>query len=174
MSVPRRVFLEVSGGALRHALAYAVTLRRRCVVNKEPSHRAAKRLGLDCRQTMGVVRLLSSISYTPTCERMAVIAQLDPGLDDDDIGEIFGRTPEWSAEVREKAAEIRRQEPIPEQLEWLTEDLQPGDLAPEEIAARAEEVRRARVLTNHPTARSGIRKYRWSPRNATFVFQSSR
>jgi hypothetical protein len=169
MSASRRVFLKVSGGALRHALAYAVTLKRRCVINREPSARAASRLGLDVRETLGVVRLLSAVNFTPTVERLALIAQRDPGLDDEDIGEIFGRTAEWSAEVRERADELRRREQIPEELEWLTEDLQPGDLSPEAIAERAAEVREKRRSGYWQRGEPGIRTYRWSSKRASFV-----
>lgn len=148
---------------LRHALAFASDLHRRCLVNKEPAVQAAKKLGLDAQQTRGVVRLLASIRYVPTFERLALIAQRDYGLDDDDIGEIFGRTPEWSADVRRRAKAIRRAEPIAERLEWIDPDLQPGIPTPAEIAERAA-LERGHV---DPPA-VNIKQYAWSS-NASLV-----
>lgn len=65
----------------------------------------------------------------------------DPGLDDDDVAEIFGRTRRWAAAVRSQSKAIRAAEPIPNFLEYLDEHLQPDMPSPAEIAKRAEKVR---------------------------------
>jgi hypothetical protein len=148
---------------LRHALAFASDLHRRCIVNKQTAVQAARKLGLDPQQVQGVVRLLGSIKYVPTFERLALVAQRDYGLDDEDIGEIFGRTPEWSADVRRRAKAIRRAEPIDSRYEWLEPDLQPGIPTPEEIAERAAALRQ-----DAPPAPVGIKQFAWS-HNATLV-----
>lgn len=148
---------------LRHALAFASDLHRRCLVNKETSVQAARKLRLDPQQVKGVVRLLASIKYVPTFERLALVAQRDYGLDDEDIGEIFGRTPEWSADVRLRAKAIRRAEPIDSRYEWLEPDLQPGIPTPDEIAERVAAVRK-----DVPSEPVGIKQFAWS-HNATLV-----
>lgn len=158
------------GKGLRHSLAFVHTLHRRCVINRESHNRVASQLDLDRMQLGGVVRLLKGISYIPSFERLAVIAQRDPGLDDDDIGEIFGTTPEWSASVRKRAGELRMREHIPMQLEVLTE----YDCADDEslLLARAAAIRESRPLAGRQmeAGRIGrIRSYAWRPQHATFV-----
>ena len=158
------------GRGVRHSLAFVHTLHRRCVINRESHNRVASQLSLDRMQVAGVVRLLKSISYIPSFERLAVIAQRDPGLDDDDIGEIFGTTPEWSASVRERADELRLREPIPMQFEVLTE----FDCADDEslVLARAAAIRESRPLAGRgmESNRTGnIRSFAWRHKHATFV-----
>lgn len=163
--MPSPAGLPVLVKPLRHALAFASVLHRRCLVNKETAVQVARQLGLDTQQTQGVVRLLTSIKYVPTFERLALIAQRDYGLDDEDIGEMFGRTPEWSAEVRLNAKKIRRAEPIEERFEWLTSDLTANDPTPDEIARRAAEVRGPQ-----PMERYEIPQYARSLSHASLVF----
>lgn len=154
------------GRGLRHALAFVHTLHRRCVINQESVPRVAMQLGLEYAQVAGVVRLLKSIRFIPSFERLALIAQRDPGLDDDDIAEIFGTIPEWSAEVRERAADIRAHEHIPAKCEVLTEE----DFLSAEVAARLTDVRRTRVVpARGMEARTGnIKAYSWSRSRASF------
>ncbi len=156
-----------SGFVLRHPLAYAAVLKRRCLVNRERVERVAKQLQLDFQQSKGVVRLLASITYVPTFERLAVIAQRDPGLDDEDIGEMFGRTPEWSAQVRQHTDMIREAEYIPAAMELIDPELiGPSE---EEIAERAKEVRAQAKGAVWASARSGIRHFVWRQRSASFI-----
>lgn len=131
----------VSSVGLRHALGFAADLHRRCVVNREAAKHVAQELGLEQEQTEGAVRLLKAHPRLSP-ERLALVAMLDPGLDDGDIAEIFGRSPRWAAVVRSQADEIRAEEHIPIQLEYLDSGLQPGDPMPGEIKARAAELRR--------------------------------
>ena len=93
-----------------------------------------------------MVRLLKAARGIPKPERLAVVAQLDPGLDDSDVADIFGKTPEWSAWVRRHAAEIRALQPLPAAVEWLTEDLQPESVTMSQIADGCREVRTLRGL----------------------------
>lgn len=158
------------GRGVRHSLAFVHTLHRRCVINREAHNRVASQLGLDRMQVAGVIRLLKGISYIPSFERLALIAQRDPGFDDDDIGEMFGTTPEWSASVRERADELRMREHIPMKLEVLTE----YDCAEDEslLLARAADIRESRPLAGRQmeSHRTGnIRSYAWRPVHATFV-----
>lgn len=130
-----------SSAGLRHALAFAGELTRRCLVNKEPAYAVAVSLGLDQEQTVGAVRLLKAFP-TLSPERLALVVMRDPGLEDEDIAEIFGRSVRWARVVRSQAEEIRAEEPIPYQMEFLDSGLQPGDPMPGEIKARAAELRR--------------------------------
>ncbi len=155
-------------GPLQHALAFAGQLYHRCVINKEPAKRVAADLGFERTTCEGVVRILRSYGGVPSIARLAVICQLDPGYDDTDIAEVFGRTAEWSAEVRRDAEWLRANEWIPAQLEWLDDGLRPTDPAPEELYKRAKEARIVRGR-NFSEPRSGIRSYAWRPRAASFV-----
>lgn len=156
------------GKGLRHSLAFVHTLHRRCVVNRETVIRVASQLGLDHYQVKGTVRLLKSISYIPSFERLALIAQRDPGLDDEDIGEMFGKTGEWSAEVRERAAELRQREKIPMKCEILTD----MDFVGDDIESLAAEARTLRPLAGRQmeAGRMGnIRCYQWGTNGTTLV-----
>jgi hypothetical protein len=144
-------------------LAFAVTLHRRCIVNKEAPARAASQLGLDTEQTQGVARLLRGIKFLPRPERLAVIAMRDPGYTDEDIAEMFGRCEDWAALVRENADAIRASEPIPMELEFLTEnDFRDGGYAERHKAAE-------QTRTPRPGRPAILRTYSWDGRNATFL-----
>lgn len=138
------VFGNVYGMRLRHALAFAGQLRQRCVVNKEGAKRVAKDLGVDPAQAEGAVRLLRKLETPPSPERLALVAMLDPGLDDADIAEMFDRHILWALAVRRQGAEIRAAEPIPRHLEYLDDGLRPTDPTPSEILTRAKELREKR------------------------------
>lgn len=156
------------GKGLRHSLAFVHTLHRRCVINKESVLRVAIQLSLDHEQAKGVVRLLKAISYIPSFERLALIAQRDPGLDDNDIGEMFGKTPEWSASVRERAADLRLHEHIPMKSEILTEE----DFCGIDLDAMAEEAKALRPLAGRqmlPNRMGNIRCYQWGTNGATLI-----
>jgi hypothetical protein len=130
---------------LRHALAFAADLRRRVLVNKESAKVVAMSLGLDIQQTKGACRLLKSLQYRPSPERLALVVMRDHGLDNEDIAEIFGRSPRWAYLVRENADELRELEPIPWELECLDDGVQPGDPTPDELYKLAAEIRSQRV-----------------------------
>jgi len=151
------------GRGLRHALAFAATLHRRCKINKENPVRVASQLGLDSEQTQGVVRLLRGISFLPRPERLAVIAMRDPGYTDQDIAEMFGRCDDWASLVRDNADAIRASEPIPLELEILTED----DFRDGNYAQRRKAVERTRQ--SRPGRPAILRTYSWDGRNATFL-----
>jgi hypothetical protein len=150
-----------------HPLAFAGQLWHRVIVNQEQTTRVARQLGLDPEVCRGVVRLLKACGRFPSCERLAVICQLDQGLDDTDVGEVFGRTAEWSADVRRCTAAIREAEPIEARLEWYDEGLKPFDPTPAEILQRALEVRSNRGMDRKPTP--GIKAFAWRPRAASFI-----
>lgn len=155
------------GKGLRHSLAFVHTLHRRCVINRESAVRVASQLDLDPQQLAGAVRLLKSISFIPSFERLAVIAQRDPGFDDNDIAEMFGKTPEWSADVRERTDDLRLHEHIPMQMEILTD----MDCISDDAWERAAAIREARPLAGRQMERNrigNIRSFAWRPRHASF------
>lgn len=118
---------------LRHSLGFAPELWRMCIVNKTPFQRAAKSLRLEPEQVKGSLRLLRSCESLPSPERLAVTVMLDPGLDDQDIAEIFGRSVRWASVVRAQREEIRQEEFIDHRLEFLEDGLQPGMPTPQAI-----------------------------------------
>ena len=162
------------GIVLRHALAHADELHRRCVVNRESLKRVAKDLGLDKSQVGGTVRLLRSLAYRPSPERCALVVMNDWGMEDADIAEIFGRTPRWAAAVRRNAAELREAEPMWKHLEYVDDGLRPNDPCPEEILRRAAIEREKREsersgLTKYALTQGGMRQFSWDGRHASFV-----
>lgn len=166
------------GIVLRHSLAEANDLWRMCVINKLTVRVAARELSLEQGQAEGVVRLLRKVGHVPSPERLALVAMRDPGFNNEDIAEMFRRTPKWAGMVRMHAQELRDAEPIPESCEYLDEGLQPGDPSPEEIYQRAAELRAARdrkftgfdsPFPHGQKARSqpGLRCYLWDGRHAS-------
>lgn len=158
----------VTGGdcgiRLRHALASADALWRMCVVNRIPAFKVAKSLGLREGQTRGVIALLKSYGSCPSPERLALVAMKDPGLDDADIAEMFGRSVRWASVVRSKADQIRAEEYIRPEREYLDDGLQPGDPMPDELWRRAAEVREQRSGRRTdlaPQDLTGPRAYQW-------------
>ena len=150
------------GVRLVHALGHAADLHRMCVVNQIGPKSAARSLGLPPAQVKGAVRLLKSLPQLPSPERLALVVQRDYGLDDDDVGEMFGRSGRWSALVRSRAVELRDREPIAERLEWLEDGLQPDHPSPLEIRARALAVRLARPPARQPEVLMGVTGFQWS------------
>jgi hypothetical protein len=122
-------------------LAYAADLWRMCIVNRIPAKLAAKTLRLDKEQTEGSVRLLRSCRRLPSPERLALVVMNDPGLDDADVAEMFGRSKRWATTVRSQADAIRYEEFIDARFEWLEENLQADHPKPDEILRRAMAIR---------------------------------
>lgn len=143
------------GIVLRHSLAFADELRRRVLVNGESAKGVAADLGLDPEQAQGAARLLRSLPYSPSPERLALVVMRDPGLDNADIAEIFGRSKRWAVWVRGNADELRAVEPIPMSLEYLDDGLQASDPTPAEILESAEKLRESgRLREKGPRLRS--------------------
>lgn len=157
------------GIVLRHALAHADLLWFRCILGREPAIAVAMSLGLDHGQTEGAVRLLRSVPKTPSPERLALVAMKDWGLDDEDIGEMWGRPTRWAAAVRAQAESLREEEPIWPHLEYLDEGLQPSDPCPEELWRRAAELRSQRTRSSYAPAQGRMRTFSWDGRHATFI-----
>jgi hypothetical protein len=168
----RMLFAKLASGndcglGSTHPLAFAGQLWHRVIVNQEQTTRVARQLGLCPEVCRGVVRILKACATPPSRERLAVICQLDQGYDDSDVGEVFGMTAEWSADVRRRTAAIREAEPIAANLEWYDEGFKPFDPSPQEILQRALEVRSNRGLERKPSP--GIRAFAWRPRGASFI-----
>lgn len=166
------------GIVLRHALAHAADLWQMVIEHRMRTPQAAKSLRLPRLQCAGVVRLLRAVGYVPSPERMAVCAMNDFGLDDNDIAEIFSRSPRWAACVRERRDELREAEPFSLALEYVDEGLQPTDPCPEELYRRAaaERAKRPRGwymanIGRDPSAHAqgGMRNFAWNGRHASFV-----
>lgn len=155
-----------SFAGLRHALAYADEIRRRCVKGGEAIKHVAASLDLDVEQAEGVARILRAVP-TLSPERAALVAMRDPGLNDSDIAEMFGRSVRWARIVREQADEIRSEEPIPEHLEYLDAGLQRGDPTPAEIQAMALALRKAPEGHGSPRSTPVIRTYSYT--NNAFI-----
>ena len=159
------VSFDGCGIELRHSLAYAQTLWDRCVIRRQPALKLARELGLNTEQVQGAVRLLREVNRVPSPERLALVVMRDWGLDDADIGEIFGRSTRWATVVRAMADEIRAEEPIPEDCEYLECGLQADDVPPEELYKRVAELREAGVIkgvmVGSPRVSVAMHQYSW-------------
>ena len=146
------------GLALRHSLAWESELRRRCLINQEPVCRVADQLGLDAEQARGAVRLLKACRVSR--KRLACVAMLDPGLEDEDIAEMFSEPVAWATGVRRDMKRLKRKEPIPSHLEYLDDGLCHGDPGPSEILERAAEIRSRRPADQQDKPK-GITSIHW-------------
>ena len=104
----------------------------------------ARKLRLDSHQVRGAIYLLQRCRPIPPPERLALVAMLDAGLDDEDIAEMFGWTKEWSASVRANANQIREVWPIRQYLEEMRGWHEPSDPTPEEIRQECQRFLRER------------------------------
>ena len=107
-------------GLLRHALALAPEVQREILVNRMAVLRFAAKYGLERDQVQFAVNLLrwaAKAEATLSPERLALIVMQDADLNDEDVGEIFGRSTRWATLVREQAEEIKAEQPIPPELD---------------------------------------------------------
>jgi hypothetical protein len=122
-------------------LAHADEIHRRCIVNREGIGNVARKMKLDRDQLRGVVSLLSALGWVPSKERLALVAMIDIGLDNEDIAEMFGESEDWVFEIKMNAGRLRIQEPIPLYLEKLRGWHTPEDPSPLEIQYECERIR---------------------------------
>lgn len=167
------------GIVLRHSLAEASELWRRCVVNRQTVREASAALGLDWEQATGALRLLLKVKGIPSPERLAAVAMRDWGLEDADIAEMWRRPVRWATAVRQRVDELREAEPIPEAYEYLDSGLHPDDPCPEEILRRAAEVRNQRsrayadfdctLKERKALPQAMLRCFSWNGRHASYL-----
>jgi hypothetical protein len=146
---------ELGRRRLDHCLGYVRELHRRCVVDGEPCAAVAAQCGQNEIAVKNIVHMLREHGRLPSDERLACIAMQDPGLDDDDIADIFGRTKRWARTVRSLQEDIEASEQMPEELTWFKGHITKEDPTPreiEEMCARALANRRA--LSNRPRSES--------------------
>ena len=164
-----------------NGLALAGEIWRRVGVNREPSRKVARQLGLETPTMDGVMRICRHFRHAPSAERLAVVAMLPPDVSDSDVADWFGRSLEWAQAVRANAEKIRRREPMPAEMEYVDDGYQQGDPSPEEIYRRAAELRanperREPINRKEPrgpyesvSERCSIRSFKWNRRHASFV-----
>lgn len=107
-------------GFLRHALAFANEIARDCVINRTEVSQCAKTYGLDDDQTQRVVALMrwaNKKGVSLPKERLAIMAMSDPGLANEDIAQMFGMSYRWAEFVRQNAAAICKECPVPSEVE---------------------------------------------------------
>lgn len=150
-------FLHASSGPLRHALAFAGDIYRRCVRNKEPAWKVAKSLQLDDEQVQAAASLLRKCNRVPSDERLALVVMKDRGLDDDDVAEMFSRSRRWAEVVRQQADAIKAEEQIDDTFyPWVFDD----DPPPEEILEMAKQFRVHGGRGRSPRV-AGVRQVWW-------------
>lgn len=155
---------------LVHAAGFAGDLRRRVIVNGESSRKVADDMSLEWGQVNGICKILR-YRFNVSPERLAICVMWDPGMEDCDIAEIFGRSLKWASIVRAQRDEIRAEEYLPSCLEWPDPDCQPEDPTPEQIRDRAAELRAMTKVPRRDGYVPGIRVYRGTDRRHA-VFQS--
>lgn len=144
-------------------LLFAGQLYHRVIVNGEPPMVVGKSLGLGKTATVGVLRILRHCGKVPSRERLALVAMRVPDVTDEDIADWFGEPLNWARSVRQTADDLRKEEFIPDWMEFVDDGYQPGDPSPEEILAMAKEIRqREDRLANVSPERVEIRSYQWT------------
>ncbi len=152
-----------------YALAAAPELWRRVVLNKERLASVSSQMHLACTAAEGVCLLMRTLGSPPSTERLALVAMRIPDADDEFIAEVFGRTVNWAAHVRETESVWRNREPIPRHLEFIDSGYCDGDPTPEEILAMAKKLRLGRQPGRDRAIRVGSPHYRWSFNHGSFV-----
>ena len=101
------------------ALVFAGQIWHRVLINKEPPVRVARDLGIRVRALLGIQRILEHCGRVPSLERLALVSRRPPDITDDDVAEWFHKPLWWGHEVMDREAELRAEEPIPDELEWF-------------------------------------------------------
>lgn len=152
------------GVRLRHALAFARDVWRRAILNKESCLRIANSLELDEEQVKAAAALLRRANRIPSRERLALVAMRDPGLNDEDIAEMFEMPEEWASKVRKNSDRIMAAEPINDSFyPWLYDN----ELSSEQILAIAQANRRDHFSSTFHR-HGNIRQFSWSNRATAF------
>jgi hypothetical protein len=159
-----------------HGLVAAPEIWRRIAINREPSRKVARSLGMEVTTLDGVMRILKERRGVPSPERLALVAMRVPDVTDEDIAGWWGKSVAWAAAVRRHADFWRECDPIREELEYIDDGYQPGDPSPEEIYAMAARIRTVagrRLPTGKDSvfggARCAIRSYGWNRKHASFI-----
>jgi hypothetical protein len=144
-------------------LLFAGQLHQRVIVNREQPMTVGRSLGLSKNATVGVLRILKHCGAVPSRERLALVAMRVPDITDEDIAEWFGESVQWARNVRNSADALRKEEWIPDWMEYVDDGYQPGDPSPEEILAMAKEIRQRedRMATVSPL-RVEVQSYQWN------------
>lgn len=150
------------GPGLRHALAFASELKRRCWINHEAIFHVCRELDICWEQGRGVVRMIDHLQGVPSRQRLIAAAMRDWGLDDEDIAEMFSCPVSEVMCVRESIDAVRRAERIPADIEMQCAWMLPDDPPPDVLAQRARDIRAARPDESVPKVRNAsIRTYGW-------------
>lgn len=155
------------GPGLRHALAFASELKRRCWTNNEVLLHVCRDLDICWEQAKGVMQMIArrvraNQRAVPSRQRLIAAAMRDWGLDDEDIAEMFSCPISEVCWVREFIDEIRRAEPIPDEVEMQCAWMLPDDPPPDVLAHRARDIRAARPEETPPKMRRvAIRQFVW-------------
>lgn len=157
-----------------HCLGFVREIHHRVVINGEGVQRVAYQCDQSETAFESIVRILEHCKGCPSDERLACIAMNDPTLNDEDIGDIFGRTTLWAGEVRDRRAAHESAEPIPESLCWFKGHITTSDLMPEEIRHRCAKVQAMSVMRTMGRCQKepGIRHVIGGLRNGSLVFRS--
>lgn len=133
---------ELRTGASGVPLAAAVDLHRAVVINRQTLRRASDSLGIatdvSCRMLLLIRR-----HGMPSTDRLILLSVPYPDRTYADIAAAFKTTVDRVNDVVLRAAAIRRAEPLSTEL-W--EDITETTATPDEIYARAAEVRRLNEL----------------------------
>lgn len=132
---------EAVGTMCGTALASAEEIHQRVLVDGEMPQRVAQSLGFAHRQVQSVVRILRTFGGVPSPERLALIVMQAPDLSDEDIARWFNRPTGWATNVRKYGDEIAKNEFIPADVAWVSDEWEPDDPTPQEIRERCKAIR---------------------------------
>lgn len=128
---------ELRVGSAGVPLAVAPALHRRAVINQEPPRKVWGDLELSEEVGRRMTTLLKRHGL-PSTKRLIVLSLGYPDRTHAEIARAFATTVDFVQECSRTAASLRRSEPLSTEL-W--EDLTESDVQPQEVAARAAEVR---------------------------------
>lgn len=131
-------------------------------MNNEGILHVCRELDICWEQSRGVVRMICHLRGVPSRQRLMAAAMRDWGLEDEDIAEMFCCPISEVRWVREFIDEVRKAEPIPDDIEMQCAWMLPDDPPPEVIAQRARDIRAARPEEPPPKVeRVEIRQFGW-------------
>jgi hypothetical protein len=133
---------ELRTGASGVPLAVAEDLHRAVVINRQPPRLTARNLGLADDVALRMLTLIKRHGV-PSVERRILLSVGYPERTHAEIAAAFRTTVDHVNEVVLRASSIRRAEPLSTEL-W--EDITEKTMMPDEVYARAAEVRRLNEL----------------------------
>ena len=169
---------ELRTGSAGVPLAVADEYHRRVIINREPPKITARKMGLSDEVCTRLLMLLKRHGL-PSRDRLILLSVGYPERSYSEIASAFSVTVDYVNDVVLRAASLRKREPLSTEL-W--EDITEETMMPDEVYARAAEVRRINALVEGAVlgfaedgspVRAGVRRRATLPWNRCRARQES-